>query len=122
MMSDFFIPEQVQVFEISGPLFFGATYKFKEAMKVFEKRPEVLILRMGKVPMIDATGLQMIRELSGEFHSRRAKIILSEVNSPQIIEELRKTRLLFYIGKANVTSSFEMAIKRSQIILNENRS
>jgi len=120
MLSDYDIPRQIEVFEISGPLFFGAAYKFKEAMRLFEKKPEILIIRMGKVPIIDATGIQMIQDLNREFESRRAKIILSEVTNPDILQKLSKTRLLFSIGKANVTSSFEAAVKRSLIILNEN--
>ena len=50
------IPAVVDVFEINGPLFFGAAYKFKDAMKVLEKPAKVLIIRMGNVPVIDATG------------------------------------------------------------------
>jgi sulfate permease, SulP family len=46
----------VQIYEINGPLFFGAAAAFKQALGDIAKRPRVIILRMGRVPAIDATG------------------------------------------------------------------
>lgn len=113
------IPEGVEVFEINGPLFFGAAHKFKDAMRVIEKPPKVLIIRMRKVPIIDATGIKTIEEVYKESKRRNTKLILSEVHSVQVIGELKKSRLLFAIGKANVTSGFETALKRCEAILSE---
>jgi SulP family sulfate permease len=107
------IPANVEVFEITGPLFFGAAYKFKEAMKFIEKPPKVLIIRMRQVPIIDATGVRTIEEVYKEAKHRHTKLILSEVHSVQVQDELRKARLLFAIGKANVTDTFAEALNRS---------
>jgi SulP family sulfate permease len=87
------LPVDVEIFEITGPLFFGAVYKFKDAMKFIERPPKVFIIRMRHVP------------------------ILSEVHSPQVMKELRDARLLFAIGKANVTDDLETSIKRSKELL-----
>lgn len=106
------LPEGIQVFEISGPLFFGAAYKFKDALAMIGKSPRFLIIRMGNVPIVDATGIQAIREVFHENKKRGTKLILSEVNNDQVRNELRKSRLLFAIGKANVTGSFEAALER----------
>lgn len=113
------IPADIEVFEISGPLFFGAAYKFKDAIRFIEKPPNVLIIRMRKVPIIDATGIKTIEEVFRESRNRHTKLLLSEVISPQVMEELKNTRLLFAIGKANVTKTFKEAIERSQVILKE---
>jgi sulfate permease, SulP family len=114
---DFVIPKNVEVFEITGPLFFGAAYKFKDAMRLIGNPPEVLIIRMRNVPIIDATGINTLKEVDKESNQRGTKLILSEVHSDQIIEELRKARLLFKIGKANITQTFQEAIARSKDIL-----
>jgi len=111
------VPEGVDVFEINGPLFFGAAYKFKEAMKVIENPAKVLIIRMRHVPVIDATGIQTIKEVNKEIRHKGTKLILSEVSSEQVINELAKARLSFGIGKANITDTFEQAIKRSRELL-----
>jgi SulP family sulfate permease len=113
----FKLPKQVQVFEITGPLFFGAAYKFKDSIRFIEKKPRVLIIRMRKVPIIDATGIKTIRDVYRESKQQGIKIILSEVHSPQVLQELKDTRLLFAIGKANVTDTFEEAVERSKVVL-----
>lgn len=116
-LETFSVPRNVEVFELNGPLFFGAAYKFKDAMRLIEKPPKVLIIRMGKVPIIDATGLKTIRDLYNESKQSGTKLILSEVYSEQIMEELREARLAFAIGKANITDTFENAIERSKVLL-----
>ena len=111
------MPEGVDVFEINGPLFFGAAYKFKDTMRVIEDPAPVLIIRMRHVPVIDATGIRVLKEVNEEIKRRGSKLILSEVTSGQVMGELQKARLLFQVGKANVTDTFEDAIKRTKDIL-----
>ena len=111
------LPNGVDVFEINGPLFFGAAYKFKDAMKIIEKPAKVLIIRMKNVPVIDATGIHVLKDVNRDIKLSGTKLILSEVNSNQVLTELKKARLLFQIGKANVTDTFEKALKRSHEIL-----
>jgi SulP family sulfate permease len=111
------LPAGADVFEITGPLFFGAAYKFRDTMKMVETPARVLIIRMDKVPVIDATGLRVLKDVCDQLEKKGSKLILSEVNSTQVTEELQKARLLFRIGKANVTSSFEDAVKRAENIL-----
>jgi sulfate permease, SulP family len=118
-LQHFDIPGNVEIFEITGPLFFGAAYKFKDAMRVIERPPAILIIRMRKVPIIDATGINTIKEVYKESRQKDTKLILSEVHSVQIMRELKKARLLFSIGKANVTDTFQGAIDRSKVILND---
>jgi SulP family sulfate permease len=113
------IPDKVEVFEITGPLFFGAVHKFKDAMKLIEKPPAILIIRMRQVPIIDATGIKTLQEVHREFKIRHTKIILSEVTSNQVLKEMKDSRLMFAIGKANITASFSDALNRSRIILND---
>jgi len=113
------IPANVEVFEITGPLFFGAAYKFKDATRYIEQSPKVLIIRMRRVPVIDITGIKTIAEVHKESRRRGTKLILSEVSSSQVLHELKEARLLFAIGKANVTGSFEAALKRCNDILQE---
>jgi SulP family sulfate permease len=118
-LENYTIPGNVEVFEITGPLFFGAAYKFKDAMRLIENAPKVLIIRMRKVPIIDATGIKTLKDVCKESNQRGEKLILSEVHSPQIVNELKEGGLLFLIGEANITNTFQEAIERSKVILND---
>ncbi|MHA4808529.1 SulP family inorganic anion transporter [Flavitalea flava] len=113
------IPKGVEVFEITGPLFFGAAYKFKDAMRQIERAPKVLIIRMRNVPVIDATGIRALKEVCKDFRQRGIKLILSEVGQPRVLKEVKDARLLFALGKANVTETFGAALKRSREYLEE---
>jgi sulfate permease, SulP family len=113
----FHMPKGVEVFELSGPFFFGAVYKFKDAIKSIEKMPKVFIIRMGKVPIIDATGIRTLKEVQHEFSHKGCRLILSEVTHEQVLRELQSARLLFAIGKANVVDTFEKAIIRARQLL-----
>lgn len=117
MVADFIIPPGVTVFEITGPLFFGAAYKFKDASAMIARAPRVLIIRMSAVPIIDATGIHTLQEVQKAFKHRGTKLILSEVSRGQVWEALKQSRLLFAIGKANVLPTFEAALGRSEVII-----
>jgi sulfate permease, SulP family len=118
-ISNYIIPKNVEVFEITGPLFFGAAYKFKDAIRFAEKKPHIFIIRMRQVPIIDATGIKTIEEVQKDLKHRGAKLILAEVHSEQVMQELKDARLLFTIGKGNVTQTLEAALQRASIIMND---
>ena len=113
------VPKDVEVFEIIGPLFFGSAFKFKDAMRYIKKHPKILIIRMRHVPMIDATGIQTLKDVIEQASKEHTKIILSEVHSEQVRLELEKVRLIFAIGKANITDTFEEALVRTNDILSD---
>jgi SulP family sulfate permease len=115
----FQLPKEVEVFEITGPLFFGAAYKFRDAMKYIKQHPKVLIIRMRHVPIIDATGIQVLKDVIGESVKNRTKIILSELENEQVQKALKESRLLFAIGKANIAATFEKALLRAQKIVED---
>lgn len=116
-LQEYALPEEINVFEVNGPLFFGATYKFQDAMNIIEKPAKVLILRMRSVPIIDATGIRVLKKVSDDVKKKGTKLLLSEVGSEQVRSELKKSRLQFKIGKANITDTFELAIERAEAVL-----
>ena len=90
-------------------------------MNLIEKPPKVLVIRMKHVPVIDATGIKTIEEVFRGSTQQGTRIILSEVNSLQVRAELKKSRLMFAIGKANITDTFEQALERADYLLKENQ-
>jgi SulP family sulfate permease len=109
-------PAGVEAFEIEGPLFFGAAYKFQDVIQMMDRLPRVLIIRMRKVPIIDATGIRVMKSIVKETAHRGTKIILSEPD-PRVLKDLTDARLVFAVGKANITDSLEEAIERSRVII-----
>lgn len=116
-VSKFNFDKHIEVYEINGPLFFGAAYKFRDAIRQIEKKPRVLIIRMRSVPYIDSTGLRTLLEVIREMHHKGTKVVLSGVTSNQVIEELRKPGIIENIGEENITPAFPEALKRAEDIL-----
>ncbi len=111
------VSSEIEIFEINGPLFFGAVHKFKDAIKLIDKTPKMLIIRMKNVTIIDATGIKTLRDIHNDSQKEGTKIILCEIQSDQVMNELRSSRLLFAIGKANVTTTLSRALERANKLL-----
>jgi len=104
------IPKGVKIYEVNGPFFFGIAHKFKDILNDINEKPKVLILRMRHVPTVDATGLHNLHEIIKRLKKSGTMIILSGVQ-PQVYAELEKARIIFLIGKKNVTPHIKEAMK-----------
>ncbi len=95
------VPKEVEVFEINGPFFFGAAYKFKDSMRFIENPPKVLIIRMRNVPVIDATGIHTLEQVNKQSTALGTKMILSGVQ-PEVLTEMTRSGFIDSIGTENV--------------------
>jgi SulP family sulfate permease len=86
------IPAGVLVYEISGPLFFGAAQKAMAALSVISDRSKLVILLMHEVHAMDATGLVALESALDALKEHRCLTVLSNVQ-PQPLALLRKAHL-----------------------------
>ncbi|HTL80157.1 MAG TPA: sulfate permease [Bacteroidia bacterium] len=117
-ISKYKVPDGVDVFEIKGPLFFGAAYKFKESLRVIEKTPKVIIIRMRQVPVIDATGLHTLEEVH-HFAKQRGSAFLISGIQPAVLEEMQHSGFLKLVGEENVLKDIESALERAELFLSK---
>ncbi len=110
------VPPSVQVFEISGPFFFGAADRFKDVMRLTDGHHSVIIIRMRHVPVIDATGLHVLREFLRFCRNRRAHLILSGVHA-QPLFALEHSGLWDEVGDENIFGNIDDSLNRAREIL-----
>jgi SulP family sulfate permease len=110
------VPAGVEVYEINGPFFFGAAYKFKEAMTVVESQPRVRIIRMRDVPAIDSTGLHVLEEVYEDCHKQNVALIISEIHA-QPLAALGHSGLLEHIGEENVIGTIDGSLARARELI-----
>ena len=110
------IPEDVEVFEINGPFFFGAAKKFKDQMLIIEKQPKVRIIRMRNVPAIDATGLQALREFYSDAKKHNTHLILSGVHT-QPLYAMTQAGVLDLYGEDNILGNIDDALDKARELL-----
>jgi SulP family sulfate permease len=110
------IPAGVEVFEVTGPLFFGMIDVFKNAMRNIEKPVPILIIQTRDVSVIDSTGIHVLRELFHKSQKQGTKIVFAGVNDELTIA-FEKSGLLEEIGKQNFCENIDCAIKRCEEIM-----
>ena len=81
-------PEGVEIFQISGPFFFGVAARLEDVLDQLSLPPKVFILRMRSVPMIDASGVHALEEFAAKCRKRGTVVILSGVQ-PQPLDILK---------------------------------
>ncbi len=108
------VPQEVRVYEISGPMFFGVADRIKEiTVKDFTK---VLIIRMRGVPAIDATCMQSLELLYDKCQKRGITIVFSHVNE-QPMRVMKKGGFADKIGKENFCPHIDDALARADKLL-----
>ncbi|MEI7595340.1 MAG: sulfate permease [Bacteroidota bacterium] len=112
------VPKGIDIYEISGPFFFGAAKKYNETIREISFTSKVIIIRMRHVPFIDATGTYNFKEVIKTLQAKKVKIILSGVN-PEVRAELEKSRIVFMIGKANIFDNFDAALGKATEIVKD---
>ena len=109
------LPKGVVVYEINGPLFFGAAERFRNVLAEISENPRALVVRMRNVPAMDSTGIHALRELVRRSHRDRTTLILAEV-SDQPRTVLMSSGLLDEVGPGNVFDSFDDAVAHATAV------
>jgi SulP family sulfate permease len=110
------IPEDVEVYEINGPYFFGAGNRFEDIMARYGKRPKVRIIRMRKVPFIDSTGLHNLENMCLMSQKEGITIVLSGVNE-KVDSVLRRNNFEQLLGAENICNHIDLALARAREIV-----
>ena len=110
------IPQGVEVYEINGPFFFGLASKFEEFEARYKKDNKVRIIRMRKVPFIDATGVNNLRNLCERTSRRGICIILSGVQ-PEVRQTLHQYGLDKLIGEEYILPHITPALAKAREVV-----
>lgn len=111
------IPPGVEIFDIQGPFFFGAVDGFKEfVFRTLESDVHIVILRMRLVPVLDATGLQVLEDFCKQCLHRDIKLLLCGVQ-PAPLKVIRHAHLYRAIKKPNICADIDAALARARRII-----
>ncbi len=112
----------VEVYEIDGPFFFGVATKFDEMMRsTLGTKPIVRIIRMRKVPFIDATAVHNLEILIKSSQSDNIHIVLSGVNQ-QVRQVLLKAGIDTMIGEDHICDNISRAVVMANRIADKHRA
>lgn len=104
------VPKNTVVYEVSGPLFFGAADKILNIS--LEDDDNILVLRMRSVTALDATAMHSLEELYTKCKKKNITLILSHVNE-QPMRTMKKAGFDKLVGEENFCSHIDDALKRA---------
>jgi SulP family sulfate permease len=104
------LPRGVVLYEIAGPLFFGAAQKAMTALRMMEGREvRVVVLDLEHVPAIDATGIVGLESLVARLNESGVKVILVGLQG-QPLHALAGAGWRNRKGRLRIFRSFERGI------------
>ncbi|MGH7531404.1 MAG: SulP family inorganic anion transporter [Gemmatimonadales bacterium] len=107
------VPAGVEVYEITGPFFFGAAEMFRDRVGRIAGKPAVLILRLRHVPAIDSTGLHALRDLIRRSHREGTRVLLSDVHAQPVVA-LERSGLYEDLGEQNIHGNIDDALNEAR--------
>ena len=110
------VPKSVRVYEIAGPLFFGAADRVLDiALKDYTR---VLVLRMRAVNVLDITALNALDKLADRCAEHGVILVLSHVNE-QPMQAMRHAGFDKKIGEENFCAHIDDALARAAALAAE---
>ncbi len=107
--TEYTIPENVLVYDIEVPLFFGTVRKFEMAVERAAISCKALVLNMESTIYLDAGGIRALEQCKAACDRKGIKIILSGIHTqPYILFE--KTEMVNKIGRENIFGEIQEAI------------
>ena len=94
------VPKGVQIYSIDGPFFFGAAESFERTLASINEDVRVLIIRLGRVPFIDATGIYSFKATIRLFQKRGARVVVCEANE-RVTKKLTLAGFDIMLGQDN---------------------
>jgi SulP family sulfate permease len=101
------VPKNVRVYEISGPMFFGAADKILDIK--LKDYTHCLILRMRAVPALDATAMNSLERVYEKCKKHNVTLILSHVNE-QPLDVMKKSGFYDMVGAENFCAHIDEAL------------
>lgn len=103
------LPEDMAIYDINGPMFFGAAQSALRTLIDSKENINVVILNMENVPMIDMTGLVAFKSIVDNFKANNKKLIICGLK-PRFIHKFKKVGIEFDNSNLKQASDVAMAI------------
>ncbi len=109
------LPDGVEAFQIQGPLFFGAASRIDDVPRQFARAPRIFILRMGQVPLIDASGAHALGGFLAHWERAGTLVIISGLR-PKLRRMLARLGIRENPGRLHYAADFEAALSQARAL------
>ena len=95
------LPSSTLFYRLAGPFFFGAAEHLQHRLQTIREDTETIVLRMSRVPIMDANGMQALWNLLDTCRQHQIRLVIAEAR-PNILEKLSRAGITGQIGEHNV--------------------
>lgn len=104
------LPPGVVLYDIDGPLFFGAAQKALSGLARLRGEVHAVVLELRDVTMMDMTAIVALESIVAELHARGIRLVAIGL-SPRIVGKLRHAGLDAQPGKLDFVPDIESAVE-----------
>jgi SulP family sulfate permease len=87
------LPKDVLVYAIEGPFFFGSVDSLERALSWSREPPRCVVLRLDRVPLVDATGLKRLESTIHHLKGRGVEVLLTGA-SQRVLRKLVRAQIV----------------------------
>lgn len=110
------LPENIVVYDINGPLFFGSAQKALNTITSVRPEVRVVILDMAEVTMLDMSAIVAMESIWNNLQKRNISMVISSLQ-PRMILKLRRAGIRKQIGKVDFSRTLgESFIKARKML------
>ncbi len=109
------LPRDVELYEITGPFFFGSVDKFHDTISMGARNPRALILFMKNVPYLDAGGIHALDEILAKCRRKKIRLLIAGLQK-QPGKAVERTDFIRKVGRKWLFRDLKSAIKASESV------
>jgi SulP family sulfate permease len=102
------LPKNILIYDINGPMFFGAAQKALKTLLNINDEKNIVILDMKNVSMIDMTAIVALKSIVESFEAKNKKLIFSGLNQ-RVLKKLERAQIEYVTTFSNINDSIEYA-------------
>lgn len=102
------LPKNILIYDINGPMFFGAAQKALKTLLNINDEKNIVILDMKNVSMIDMTAIVALKSIVETFKTKDKKLIFSGLNQ-RVLKKLERAEIEYVTSFSNINDSIEYA-------------
>ena len=102
------MPKDILIYDINGPMFFGAAQKALKTLVNINEEKNIVILNMKNVSMLDMTAMVALKSIVDSFEAKNKKLIFAGLNQ-NVLKKLERAKFDYVTTFSNINDAIEYA-------------
>jgi SulP family sulfate permease len=107
------VSDDIAVYDVNGPLFFGAAHKALKILRHVDRRVRVVILDMRDVSMMDMTAIVVLESILRQFERDGIPLVINGLE-PRLLLKLLRAGFLLLNARIEFGRTFADRVERAR--------